>query len=298
MSGIDPVGWQAAAGVAAVGRTLVITALLLCATMASQAQQAEAARSPAPEQATAPASGAALPSGGEGKSYTVPQGTKVLLSLKSGVNTKTAHAGDGVYLVSTFPVIVGSHVLIPAGVYVQGMVDRVERPGRVHGRAKLLMHFTSMIFPNGQVVEIPGNVNNLPGSNGPAVKGSEGTIEQAGNKGRDLGNVAKGAEIGATGGVIGGVASGSPGTGAAIGGLAGAAGGLIYTLLTRGDEVIIPEGTTLEMVMQRPLVLESSQLEGINDVRGNPQYSPSAAQPRPLPKPGHILCPPGSLGCR
>jgi len=135
----------------------------------------------------------------DSKAYTVPAGTKVLLSLKSGVNTKTARAGDGVYLISTFPVIVGSHVLIPTGVYVQGVVDKVERPGRVKGRAKLLMHFTTMIFPNGQVVGIPGTVNDLPGSGGPSVKGEEGTIEQASNKGKDAGNIAKGGVIGATG---------------------------------------------------------------------------------------------------
>jgi type IV secretion system protein VirB10 len=232
-----------------------------------------------------------------GKIYTVPEGTKVLLSLKSGVNTKTARPGDGVYLVSTFPVIVGSHVLIPSGVYVQGVVDKVERPGRIKGRAKLLMHFTTMIFPNGQVVAIPGTVNNLPGSGGPSVKDNEGTIEQASNKGKDVGNIAKGGVIGATGGVIGGAASESPGTGAAIGGLAGVAGALIYTLLTRGDEVVIPEGTSLEMVMQRPLELQAAQLDGINDVRGNPQYIPSGGQLQPLAKPAHIVCPSGSLGC-
>jgi hypothetical protein len=231
------------------------------------------------------------------KTYTVPAGSKVLLALKSGVNTKTARPGDGVYLVSTFPVIVGSHVLIPSGVYVQGVVDKVERPGRIKGRAKLLMHFTTMIFPNGQVVGIPGTVDNLPGSNGPTVKNDEGTIEQASNKGRDAGNVAKGGIIGASGGVIGGAATGHPGEGAAIGGLAGAAGGLVYTLLTRGDDVVIPEGTSLEMVFQRPLELQASQLDGINDVRGNPQYIPSGGQPHPLAKPAHIVCPPGSLGC-
>ncbi len=268
--------------------------LTVCAVQAQQTSMPAAATQSGAADSSNLGTGEAPPSS---PSYTVPAGTKVLLSLKSGVNTKTAHPGDGVYLVSTFPVIVGSHVLVPAGVYVQGMVDQVERPGRVHGRAKLLMHFTTMIFPNGQVVGIPGSVNNLPGSNGPKVKGGEGTIEQASNKGRGAANIGKGAEIGATGGVIGGVASGSPGTGAAIGGLAGAAGGLIYTLLTRGDEVVIPEGTTLEMVMQRPLVLEASQLEGINDVRGKPQYVPAGAQPLPLPKPGHVLCPPGSLGC-
>ncbi len=39
------------------------------------------------------------------QTYTVPAGTKVLLSLKSAINTKTAQHGDGVYLVSSFPVL-------------------------------------------------------------------------------------------------------------------------------------------------------------------------------------------------
>jgi type IV secretion system protein VirB10 len=270
---------------------------LLAGPYTLTAQQA----SPTPPQQHAgvapPLGVAAAENERNGQIYTVPAGTKVLLSLKSGVNTKTARSGDGVYLVSTFPVIVGSHVLIPSGVYVQGVVDKVERPGRIKGRAKLLMHFTTMIFPNGQVVGIPGAVDNLPGSGGPSVKGEEGTIEQASNKGKDAGNVAKGGVIGASGGVIGGAATGRPLAGAAVGGLAGVAGGLIYTLLTRGDEVVIPEGTSLEMVMQRPLELQASQLNGINDVRGNPQYIPTGGQAQPLSKPAHVVCPSGSLGC-
>jgi hypothetical protein len=279
-------------------------AWVMCSALFSVHCSFAAQQAPAPPASTQQSAAPAMPPGLDaaqntlnGKTYTVPAGTKVLLSLKSGVNTKTARPGDGVYLVSTFPVIVGSHVLIPSGVYVQGVVDKVERPGRIKGRAKLLMHFTTMIFPNGQVVSIPGAVDNLPGSSGPSVKGDEGTIEQAGNKGKDAGNIAKGGMIGAEGGVLGGAASGNLAKGAAIGGLAGVAGGVIYTLLTRGDEVVIPEGTSLEMVFQRPLELKASQLDGINDVRGNPQYIPTGGQPQPLAKPAHIVCPPGSLGC-
>ena len=98
------------------------------------------------------------------KTYTVPAGTKVLLQLRSAINTKSAKPGDGVYLASIFPVVVGNRVMIPAGVYVQGVVDRVVRAGRVKGKSQLDMHFTSMIFPNGTVVEIPGMVNSLPGA--------------------------------------------------------------------------------------------------------------------------------------
>ncbi len=91
---------------------------------------------------------------------------------------------------------------------MQGVVDHVVRPGRVKGRAQIDLHFTTMIFPNGSIVEVPGVLNSLPGSDGPKVKDSEGTVEQAGNKGRDVGNIAKGAAIGAEAGVLGGAASG------------------------------------------------------------------------------------------
>src|SRR5271154_3244091 len=239
---------------------------------------------------------AAVPHPPATPTYTVPAGTKILLSLKNGINTKTAQQGDGVYLVSSFPVVGNSRVMVPVGVYVQGVVDRVQRPGRVKGRAQLDLHFTTMIFPNGQVVEVPGVLNSLPGSDGPKVKGSEGTVEQAGSKGRDVGNVLKGAAIGAEAGAIAGGVNGSAGKGVGYGGLAGAAAGTIYTLFTRGNDIVIPSGTSVEMVLQRPLVLQESQLASIDESRGQAQLTP-AHQQQPLPKrKQRILCPFGSPG--
>jgi hypothetical protein len=255
--------------------------------------QAQTTTTPAPAtQATVQPAAVATP-----QTFTVPAGTKVLLSLKSAVNTKTAQQGDGVYLVSSFPVVGNARIMIPVGVYVQGVVDRVVRPGRVKGRAQLDLHFTTMIFPNGQVVEVPGVLNSLPGSDGPKVKGNEGTVEQAGNKGRDVANVLKGAAIGAEGGVIGGAATGNVAKGVGYGSLAGAAAGTIYTLFTRGNDIVIPTGTSVEMVLQRPLVLQESQLAGMDDTHGQAQMVPGNQQ-QPLPKrKQRILCPFGSPGC-
>lgn len=292
--------------------TLVMAALALGLSACAMAQTSPQAAASAPsEPATLPqtppvglakaqsALSAVPPAAATDSELTVPAGTKVLLSVQSPVNTKTAKPGDGVYLVSTFPVIVGSHVLIPSGVYVQGVIDQVERPGRVKGRAKLLMHFTTMIFPNGQVVSVPGGVNNLPGSDSATVKNAEGQIEQGGSKGKDAGNIAKGAATGAGIGGIGGAVGGSPLAGIGYGAAGGAAAGLVYTLLTRGNDIMIQQGQSVEMIMQRPLVLQPSQLVGINDASGRPQYPQytPAQQQQPLPKPQHILCPPGSLGC-
>src|SRR6202000_2751978 len=101
---------------------LLCGALLVAPCGVTAQQAAPPTPPPPPQQSDFPttASGlAAAETALNGQTYTVPAGTKVLLSLKSGVNTKTARVGDGVYLVSTFPVIVGSHVLIPSGVYLQ-----------------------------------------------------------------------------------------------------------------------------------------------------------------------------------
>lgn len=264
---------------------LLVAGLIAGVTAGAAAQQTGPAntRPPAAQAApsAAPASAPAQP-----EKYTIPAGTKVLLSLKSGINTKTARPGDGVYLVSSFPVVVDSHVLIPDGAYVQGVIDRVKRPGRVKGRAEINMHFTNIIFPNGQVVPIPGVVNSLPGSPGPHVKGDEGEVEQAGNQGRDVGDVAKGAGMGAEGGVIAGAASGNLGAGAGYGTLAGAAAGAIYTLFTRGDDINIPAGAQVEMVLQRPMSLEAQHYAVVNDMAPpmQQQYDPVPQQP-PMNKP-------------
>jgi type IV secretion system protein VirB10 len=269
--------------------------LILALTAGAWAQEQQAA--PAQESAaasTAPAKTATT----EKVIYTVPAGTKVLLQLKSAVNTKSAKPGDGVYLASTFPVVVGTRVMIPAGVYVQGVVDRVQRAGRVTGRAQLDMHFTSIIFPNGSVVEIPGLVNSLPGAKQQKVKDDgEGTIEQNADKGRTAADAAKIAiPTGGSVGSIAGLGSGHPLEGGLVGLAAGAATVGLVSLFTRGADVNIESGTQVEMVLQRPLLLEEANLSA--DAAGK-LLVPSAEQPKPMPKPAkmQIMCPGGGLGC-
>ena len=286
---------------------LTLAAFQLAAFEGAIGQTAATQDSPAanPPVATTPESVAvasnAQPVGGAPgvqKSFVVPAGTKVLLQLRSALNTRSAKPGDGVYLASTFPVVVGNRVMIPSGVYVQGVVDRVVRAGHVSGRSQLDMHFTSIIFPNGTVVEIPGIVNSLPGASKQKVKSDgEGTIEQETDKGR---NAAKTAEIaiptGGTVGSISGIDSGHP----LAGGLAGIGAGLatvgLVTLFTRGADVNIESGSQVEMVLQRPLILVEANLSAT----AGASLVPSENQPKPLEKPGKpvVLCPAGGLGCQ
>jgi hypothetical protein len=262
------------------------------------------AQTPASAQPAAAAPATAAPAAPAKQTYVVPAGTKVLLQLRSAINTKSARPGDGVYLSSTFPVVADNRVVIPAGVYVQGVVDRVVRAGRFRGRAQLDMHFTSIIFPNGSVVEIPGVVNSLPGAQQQTVKkDKEGTIQENGDKGRHAGEVAKVAvPTGGTVGAIGGLGSGHPLAGGVAGIGAGLAAAGLVSLFTRGADVNIPAGTQVEMVLQRPLTLEAENLAAAGSPGTPPPLVPAPNEPKPLPKPrmgrGRIICPPGGLGCR
>jgi hypothetical protein len=182
----------------------------------------------------------------------VPAGTQVLLNLKSPITTKSARVGDGVYCQTSFPVTQDNITVIPAGTYVKGQISEVKRAGRIKGRAEILFHFTTLIFPNGYTIDLPGSLGNEPGAQNHEVVDKEGTVQANGQKAKDAGTVAK---TGATGAVIGTVASRTA-TGAGIGGLAGAAVGLGEVLFTRGQDVRIEQGTALEMVLQRSLSVD------------------------------------------
>jgi len=195
---------------------------------------------------------------------TVPAGTQVLLHLRSPIDTKTAKVGDGVYCQTSFPVTQNNVAVIPAGTFVKGKIAQVKRAGKIKGRAEILFNFTTMIFPNGYTIDLPGALENAPGSRNSTVTDKEGTVKADSQKGKDAGTVAK---TGATGAVIGAVAAG--GKGAGIGGLAGAAVGLGQVLFTRGQDVRIDQNTALEMVLERPLtvdVMHADPARAENDV--------------------------------
>lgn len=189
------------------------------------------------------------------KDLTIPSGTRVPVALKEAISTKSTHEGDAVYAQTTFPVALNDRILIPAGTYVQGRIVRIQRGGRIKGRAQVLMHFTTLIYPSGYTVMLPGSIENAPGAEKTTVKDQEGTIQQDSQTGQKVGTAASSA---GTGAVIGGLSNGLKGglIGAGVGGAVGTAIGM----LSRGNDVRLPEGTTLEMLIQRDVVLDSSRV--------------------------------------
>ncbi len=252
---------------------------LLVASLGAAAQTpATTTDNPASAAVHAPVTATSAPADPASRQIVVPAGTQVLLNLKSPITTRSAHVGDGVYCQTSFPVTLDNIAVIPAGTYVKGQIAEVKRAGRIKGRAEILFHFTTLIFPNGYTIDLPGSLGNEPGAQDHTVSDKEGTVTANGQKGKDAGTVAK---TGATGAVIGTVASGTA-KGAGIGGLAGAAIGLGEVLFTRGQDVRIEQGTALEMVLERSLTVDVMHSDS---ARAEHTVTPRAGNQNRLPVP-------------
>ena len=169
-------------------RVLLLTFSLAAIAVAAVAQDASApaAQDSVPQltpRATQAATEAAP--GGSGQTFTIPSGTTIPVKLMHAISTKSARPGDKVYAETMLPLVINEHVLIPAGTYVQGVIANAKRPGRIKGRAELLVHFTTLVYPSGYTVMLPGGVEQIPGAETQEVKDSEGTIQQQGEKGKD-----------------------------------------------------------------------------------------------------------------
>ena len=185
----------------------------------------------------------------------IPAGTRIPVALKNTISTKANHEGDPIYAQSTFPVVVDDRIIVPALTYVQGKIVSIKPAGHIKGRAEVLMHFTSLIYPSGYTVMLPGSIENAPGVDNAKVKDKEGTIQGDSNKGKTAATIAGPAAEGA---LIGAVARG--GEGALIGGGIGGAVGTAIAALSHGNEVKMMPGTTLEVVLQRDVPVDGNRI--------------------------------------
>lgn len=193
--------------------------------------------------------------------YQVDAGTHILLSMVNTVSTKQAQVGDRIYLETAFPVLSNGRIVIPQGSWVKGTITEVKRPGRVKGRGELQVQFDSLTLPNGTTRNFRSDLGAVDPSSGNTFRREESKVSGPGDKEHDVGTV-----VGATtaGTVIGsgvGAAAGNVARGAGIGAGAGAAAGLLGVLLTRGPDATLQRGTTVEMVLEKPLAFDQSDLD-------------------------------------
>jgi hypothetical protein len=139
------------------------------------------------------------------------------------------------------------------GSYVQGTVLVAKRSGKVAGRAQLAIRLEVLTLPGGRTLKIAPHLSSVDdGETTQKVVNNEGTIQQGSSVGKDAERIAI---LAGSGAGIGGVADRSW-TGAGVGGAAGGAVGIATTLLTRGREVELRQGSSLDVVFDRALVVD------------------------------------------
>ncbi len=188
--------------------------------------------------------------------WLVPANTTIPLALKNSISSRTAFVGQAVYCETVYPITVGNHIVIPVGSYVKGEVTQVVRPGRVKGKAQIGLRFDSITLPNGTTRPLRATLSSYGGNGEQGFKREEAKIEGESTKGEDVKKVGTTATEGT---IIGGLSTRS-GKGAGIGAIGGGAAGLIWVLATRGKEILLPPGTSLELQLTSPLNFEREEV--------------------------------------
>jgi hypothetical protein len=190
---------------------------------AESAAGSAAPRVPAPS-APAPAKPAAP------RTFAVPEGTELTVTLIDSISTGKNKAGDDFTASLAEPIVVNGQTIAAKGALVNGRIVDAEDSGRVSGRASIRMILTS-IADGGKTYPIVTK---------PFVAEAEGT------KKRDAGIIGGAAGIGAAIGAIAGGKSGAT-KGAVIGGAAGTG----TVLATKGKELEYDSESRLTFTLEK-----------------------------------------------
>lgn len=181
--------------------------------------------------------------------YTVDGGKIIRVRMNDPLSSKSARVGDRFTTTIVDPIYsTGGTLVIPSGSTIGGVVTQVQKAERKGEVGYLDVVFNSVKLPNGTARVISGSLTDL--NEDKTASDNEGRASGKKMSNRKVKFIGGGAGGGA---VIGALAGG--GKGALIGAGIGAAAGLAGTLLTKGKEAEVKEGTEFGVILNRPVSL-------------------------------------------
>jgi hypothetical protein len=181
------------------------------------------------------ASGAAWSEGRvDYREVTLPAGTVLPLTLETTVASNSSRVEDRVQARLRRDVVVNGRTVLPAGTPVRGIVTEARESGRVKGRGRIGVRFTSLAAHDESY----------------RLRTASIVREAPGTKKKDAATIGIPAGAGA---LIGGLAGGKKG--AAIGAAAGGGGGTAVVLSTRGKAARLGRGAALSARLVEPLTV-------------------------------------------
>lgn len=165
---------------------------------------------------------------------TVPAGTRMRVEVLETLASNKNQSGDRFSARVIDGVVIDGRTVIPAGSEVSGVVTQAVPLKKIGGRAKLGLEFTTVDPPSGSSSPIKASYF------------AQGKSETK----KDVATIGGAAAGGALLGRIIGHKKGEEARGTAIGAAAGAAAGTAVAAGTKGQEVVIPAGHTLEIRLE------------------------------------------------
>jgi hypothetical protein len=179
----------------------------------------------------------------------VQNGTHFLVRLDQEMNTGKDKVNKKIEVKTLEPLETSSGHVLPVGARIVGHISRIE-PGGLTGHARIWLTFDDIDTSRG-TFPIVAEVSSVPGEFSVRTgQSKEGEIEARTSKGTQvLEATAAGAAMGSAAG-----AAAHNGKAAAMGAAAGGAAAFLASSGI-GQEIDLPKGTKLELVLDRPLYL-------------------------------------------
>lgn len=168
--------------------------------------------------------------------YRLPAGTRILLKMDAGINSKVSSANDTFTAVVAKAVIIRETVVLPAGAVIEGRVSSVSRAASGGKNGKLEVVFETLRITNEARRSIDGAL----------VK----KLDADSSRTTSFLTVIGGAAVGS---LIGAVSKTS--NGAAIGAGIGAGAGTVVALMRKGKNVGIKGNEEFEIELKKEVVL-------------------------------------------
>lgn len=188
----------------------------------------------------------------QGYASYVPAGVTVEAVLGSEINSQTAVVGQAVTAVLTDDFIYNSNLVASSGSIMQGTVVSNKKAGIGTRNGKTKVRFTTIRTPYNNLIPISAMIQTSDSSG--VLKG--GAIKD------NAKDYAKDTVIGAGSGAVlgtamGALSGGSVGKGAVYGTAVGAGIGLLKKASEKGDAVLIPANSRVNIVFDQPITLNA-----------------------------------------
>ena len=187
----------------------------------------------------------------KGRVVTVPSGQKLSAFVSTPISSAYTTVGQTIQVSLGSDFCYNGNMIAPAGSTVYGTV--IESSKAKHGsmNGKLCVRFNQIITPYGLQIPISAIIKTTDNS-GVLVGGTKTDVAK---------DYAKDTVSGAALGAVSGLVFGALASGAALGTAVGAGGGLLKSGFDKGNDVEIPAGASLDLVLTQPVTVTPSSYD-------------------------------------